>query len=251
MKPSIQVEKLSKSYSLGPSGRPSLRDAFQAAWNRNISGSNPDETLWALKDVSFTLNEGDALGIVGANGVGKSTLLKVLARLTEPTSGRAILRGKVTSLLELGTGFHPELTGKENIFLNGAFLGMRRKETERKLDAIVAFSELEDFLNLPVKRYSTGMSIRLAIGVALHLNSDILLMDEVMEVLDAEFKRKCFDRLREKKRQGSTMVLVSHDENSFREFCDELILLHGGRVIEKGNVEQVLNRYKRGNPSEN
>ncbi len=250
MKKTIEVENLSKKYS-AVTRRPSLKDLFQQAWMDAIrkKEEKSSEAILALDNVSFSVHEGEALGIVGKNGVGKSTLLKILARLTEPSSGKATMRGRVTSLLELGTGFHPDLTGRENILLNGAFLGMRKREVEKALPAIAAFSELESFLALPVKRYSTGMCIRLAVGVALHLNSDILLMDEVMEVLDHEFRRKCFERLREKKREGSTILLVSHNEESLREICDEGIWLKHGRLIQKDKMATVLERYKNETPS--
>lgn len=245
MKKTIEVERLSKKFSRA-TRRPSLRDAFHSAWLKSLKKqeeSTESESILALDEVSFNVLEGQAIGVVGKNGVGKSTLLKILARLTEPTSGKAVLRGKVTSLLELGTGFHPDLTGRENIFLNGAFLGMRKKDIEGQLDSIAEFSNLQNFLQEPVKRYSTGMCIRLAVGVALHLKSDILLMDEVMEVLDHEFRRKCFERLREKKREGSSILLVSHNEESLREVCDEGIWLHAGKLVEKDKISKVLERY--------
>jgi len=221
--PIIEVEGLSKRYQLG--------------------GNEPRE-FWALKDVSFSVQPGEVVGIVGRNGAGKSTLLKILSRITEPTSGRAILRGRVASLLEVGTGFHPDLTGRENIFLNGAILGMKRVEITRKFDEIVAFSEISDFLDTPVKRYSSGMYVRLAFAVAAHLEPEILVIDEVLAVGDAEFQRKCLGKMREVAQgRGRTVLFVSHQVAAVQTLCTCALMLEHGRVVEQGNTQVVLTRY--------
>ncbi len=206
------------------------------------AGPEPN-TFWALKDVSFTVEQGDIVGIIGRNGAGKSTLLKVLTRITEPTSGRAVLRGRVGSLLEVGTGFHPELTGRENIFLNGAILGMRRREIERKFDEIVAFSEVERFIDTPVKRYSSGMYVRLAFAVAAHLDPEILLVDEVLAVGDAAFQKKCLGKMGEVASQGRTVLFVSHYMHVVRSFCSRLVYLEAGRADASLSIGDAISRY--------
>ena len=201
------------------------------------------ESVWALRDVSFTVMPGEVLGIIGQNGAGKSTLLKILSRITEPTSGRAELYGRAGSLLEVGTGFHPELTGRENIFLNGAILGMTRPEIQRKFDEIVAFAELEKFLDTPVKRYSSGMYMRLAFSVAAHLDPEILVVDEVLAVGDAAFQKKCLGRMRDISSEGRTVLFVSHNMAAVRSLCERGILLVGGRKAFEGSAGDCVDRY--------
>ncbi|MDX1616045.1 MAG: ABC transporter ATP-binding protein, partial [Candidatus Promineifilaceae bacterium] len=214
----IQVEQLSKRYRIGRTQiqHDMLREALAASL-RNLAarvarnGRRRDDELWALKDVSFTVEEGTVIGVIGRNGAGKSTLLKILSQITEPTSGRAILRGRVGSLLEVGTGFHPELTGRENVYLSGALLGMRRREIERRFDEIVDFSGIERFIDTPIKRYSSGMNVRLGFAVAAHLEPEILLVDEVLAVGDMAFQRKCLKKMNEIGEQGRTVLFVSHN----------------------------------------
>jgi lipopolysaccharide transport system ATP-binding protein len=202
------------------------------------------EEFWALKDVSFEIKKGDRVGIIGRNGAGKSTLLKVLSRITEPTSGRVGINGRVASLLEVGTGFHPELTGRENIFLNGAILGMTRAEIKRKFDEIVAFAEVEKFLDTPVKHYSSGMYVRLAFAVAAHLEPEILIVDEVLSVGDAQFQKKCLGKMEDvSAKEGRTVLFVSHNMEAVRKLCNGCILLHQGEVIASGNSESVISEY--------
>lgn len=255
----INVEQLSKQYKISRTGRDErLRHAIQNAmvapfrWlgerasRRARSGGESTESAAgfnALKDVSFDIERGEVVGIIGRNGAGKSTLLKILSRITEPTHGRVRIRGRVASLLEVGTGFHPELTGRENIFLNGAILGMSRKEIVRKLDEIVAFSGVEKFLNMPVKRYSSGMHVRLAFSVAAHLEPEILLVDEVLAVGDAEFQRKCLGKMRDVTRQGRTILFVSHNMAAIRNLCGRAILLERGSIAADGPVETVVTQY--------
>ena len=260
----IEVENLSKLYKLGSIGSTTLRESLNRAWYRIIgkeelgrrigekdlmippdhpqAGPEPN-TFWALKDVSFTVEQGDIVGIIGRNGAGKSTLLKVLTRITEPTSGRAVLRGRVGSLLEVGTGFHPELTGRENIFLNGAILGMRRREIERKFDEIVAFAEVERFIDTPVKRYSSGMYVRLAFAVAAHLDPEILLVDEVLAVGDAAFQKKCLGKMKDVAGEGRTVLFVSHNMAAISQLCGRGMLLEQGKVTCAGPVNAVVAAY--------
>src|SRR2546421_12758153 len=202
---------------------------------RRTGEEDRGDEVWALKDVSFQVKRGEVLGIVGRNGAGKSTLLKVLSRITNPTAGRVHLRGRVGSLLEVGTGFHPELTGRENVYLNGAILGMPRREIARKFDEIVAFAEVERFIDTPVKRYSSGMYLRLAFAVAAHLDPDVLLVDEVLSVGDAEFQRKSLGKMREVTGEGRTILFVSHNMAAIRALCDRVILLDAGRVVLDGD----------------
>src|SRR5881296_1768191 len=199
---------------------------------------NPkSETIWALKDISFEIKRGEVVGIIGRNGAGKSTLLKILSRITEPTEGHADIYGRVGSLLEVGTGFHPELTGRENIYLNGAILGMKRAEIGRKFDEIVAFAEVEKFLDTPVKRYSSGMYVRLAFAVAAHLEPEILIVDEVLSVGDLKFQKKCLGKMGDVARAGRTIVLVSHQMTLVERLCDSGLLLVGGKVARRGSAE--------------
>jgi len=252
----IRVEGLSKQYQIGVretygSFRESLRHGvtapirrLRAAFARGESGgSNGAPNIWALRDVSFDVQAGEVLGLIGRNGAGKSTLLKILSRITAPTEGRASIRGRVRSLLEVGTGFHPELTGRENIYLNGAILGMKKDEIRSKFDEIVAFAEVEKFIDTPVKRYSSGMYLRLAFAVAAHLVSEILLVDEVLAVGDAAFQTKCMGRMNEVAQEGRTVLFVSHNLAAVRSLCTRGIWLEHGGVSIAGPVEQVLFRY--------
>jgi lipopolysaccharide transport system ATP-binding protein len=259
----IVVENLSKRYLLGhrsgAEGRykyTALRDvigreirnfvrkAADLARGRQIVQGDEIEEFWALKDVSFEVKHGEVLGIVGRNGAGKSTLLKILSRITEPTAGRVLLRGRVASLLEVGTGFHPELTGRENIYLNGAILGMRRAEIRRKFDEIVAFAQVEKFLDTPVKRYSSGMYVRLAFAVAAHLEPDILVVDEVLAVGDAEFQRKCLGKMEEvSRREGRTVLVVSHNMGVVTSLCTRALWLGQGSIRDQGPAEAVVGHY--------
>lgn len=206
------------------------------------SVSNREE-FWALKDINFEINQGDKVGIIGRNGAGKSTLLKILSRITEPTSGKIHINGRIASLLEVGTGFHPELTGRENIFLNGAILGMSRKEIKAKFDEIVAFAEVEKFLDTPVKRYSSGMYVRLAFAVAAHLEPEILVVDEVLAVGDAEFQKKCLGKMEDVGQQGRTVLFVSHNMSSIQQLCNKGIMLQGGTIADSGTIEKVVKSY--------
>lgn len=223
-----------------------LVDALSSFWRRKAS---PNE-FWALKGVSLTIEEGDRLGIIGKNGAGKSTLLKLLSRITEPTYGQIKIRGKVSSLLEVGTGFHPELTGRENIFLNGAILGMSKKEIKGKFDEIVQFAEIETFLDTPVKRYSSGMYMRLGFAIAAHLDPDLLIVDEVLAVGDAPFQAKCLQKLNELGKTGRTVLFVSHDVGSVLSLCNKGLFLEKGEVIETGSIEKCVASYmKKGGSS--
>jgi lipopolysaccharide transport system ATP-binding protein len=253
--PIIQVEGLGKKFRLHhqPKERyTTLRDTlarkvkgFWKAGNREPGGANSNEDFWALKDVNFEVGQGEVVGIIGRNGAGKSTLLKVLSRITEPTVGRITLRGRVASLLEVGTGFHPELTGRENIFLNGAILGMTRAEIRAKFDEIVAFAEVERFLDTPVKHYSSGMYVRLAFAVAAHLEPEILVVDEVLAVGDAEFQKKCLGKMKEVSSKGRTVLFVSHQLDTIRSLCTRAIQLHSGSVKMNGEVGEVITSYLR------
>jgi lipopolysaccharide transport system ATP-binding protein len=243
--PIIEVEHLSKKYRLGVVGATTLREDL-ARWTSRIRGNEPEPEkgeFWALRDVSFSVQPGEVVGIIGRNGAGKSTLLKLLSRITEPTSGRAIMRGRVASLLEVGTGFHPELTGRDNIFLNGAILGMKRAEISAKFDEIVAFAEVEKFIDTPVKHYSSGMYVRLAFAVAAHLEPEILIVDEVLAVGDAQFQKKCLGKMGEIARGGRTVLFVSHNLASMLELCDAGILLETGCIVRRGGIEDAVRAY--------
>jgi len=245
-RPSIVVENLAKRYVVGGAKELSyktLRDSLAGLFRRNGAGRGPRETIWALKDVSFTVNQGEVIGIIGRNGAGKSTLLKILSRITEPTAGRALLYGRAGSLLEVGTGFHPELTGRENIFLNGAILGMGRGEITQKLDEIVAFAEIEQFLDTPVKRYSSGMYVRLAFAVAAHLETEILIVDEVLAVGDATFQKKCLNKMEDVGQHGRTVLFVSHNLSTVTRLCKRAVLLDAGRVVRDGPSHEVTRFY--------
>lgn len=244
--PAIRAEGLGKRYRIGERERyRALRDTLVEAvraplrWRERAA----DNTIWALRDVSLHVDQGEVLGVIGHNGAGKSTLLKILSRITEPTEGRAEVRGRVGSLLEVGTGFHPELTGRENTFLNGAILGMRRSEIARRFDAIVAFAEVERFIDTPVKRYSSGMYLRLAFAVAAHLEPEILLVDEVLAVGDAAFQRKCLGRMSDVAREGRTVLFVSHNLPSIEKLCQRVVVVDGGRVVVEGDPATCIATY--------
>jgi len=243
----IDVEGLSKSYRIGElqAAYGTLRESLSHVAKR-LTGKEHrpgQEEIWALHDVTFRLEEGEALGVIGRNGAGKSTLLKVLTRITTPTSGRAEIRGRVGSLLEVGTGFHPELTGRENVYLNGAILGMKRREIRSKLPQIAEFSGVERFLDTPVKRYSSGMHVRLAFSVAAHFEPEIMLVDEVLSVGDAEFQARCLGRMEDIGATGRTVVFVSHQMQAVAQLCDRAILLDGGRVVMDGPSSEVVARH--------
>ena len=243
----IEAHGLSKRYSLAGSHQrqyQTLRDAIGGILTRRKSPAGSEQSiLWALRDVSFEVKEGEALGIIGRNGAGKSTLLKILSRITEPTAGHARMHGRVASLLEVGTGFHPELTGRENIHLNGTILGMKRVEINRNFDAIVAFADVEKFLETPVKHYSSGMYMRLAFGVAAYMTPEILIVDEVLAVGDFEFQRRCLGKMNEVAHSGRTVLFVSHNMSAIEELCPQSILLKNGRVERSGPTQQVIAHY--------
>ena len=263
-RPIIEVEDLSKLYRLGLIGATTLHDSLERWWcrirgkeeicarigakNLMISSDDPQagpepNTLWALKNVSFSVQPGEVLGIIGKNGAGKSTLLKILSRITEPTRGRAIIRGKASSLLEVGTGFHPELTGRETVYLNGAILGMRKAEIEKKFNEKVTFAEIERFVDTPVKRYSSGMYVRLAFAVAAHLEPEILIIDEVLAVGDAAFQKKCIGKMGDAAKEGRTVLFVSHNMAAVTTLCSRSILLNIGSLITSGSSVDVIQKY--------
>jgi ABC-type polysaccharide/polyol phosphate transport system ATPase subunit len=237
----IEFDQVSKRYRLGH--RTTLREALTAAATRPFRGASRRDELWSLRDVSFAVGDGEALGIVGRNGAGKSTVLKILAAITAPTSGTSRTRGRVAPLLEVGTGFHPELTGRENVYLNGAVLGMSRRDITRRFAEIVEFSGVERFLDTPVKRYSSGMYLRLAFSVAAHLEPDILVVDEILAVGDAEFQRRCLGRMHEAEAEGRTLVFVSHDLDSLARLCPRSVWLDGGRLRQAGPTPEVVRGY--------
>jgi lipopolysaccharide transport system ATP-binding protein len=246
----IQVENLAKRYLIGHRApheglRHRLENALKSPFRRKRDKPSATEEFWALQDVSFEVQPGEVVGIIGRNGAGKSTLLKVLSRITEPTRGRVTINGRVASLLEVGTGFHPELTGRENIFLNGAILGMSRTEIKAKFDEIVAFAEVEKFIDTPVKRYSSGMYVRLAFAVAAHLEPEILIVDEVLAVGDASFQKKCLGKMKEVSGQhGRTVLFVSHNMTAVRSLCSRAILLRSGQVASDDSIESVVQIYE-------
>jgi lipopolysaccharide transport system ATP-binding protein len=261
--PAITIRGLSKRYKLGTIGRHTLADECQYLWHK-IRGRDPrahmakigrlkgqprpgaeaeDGWFWALRDATFDVAAGEVVGIIGRNGAGKSTLLKLLTRITEPTEGEAEIQGRVASLLEVGTGFHPELTGRENIFMNGTILGMKMKEIQAKFDEIVAFAEIEPFIDTPVKRYSSGMYVRLAFAVAAHLESEILLIDEVLAVGDAEFQKKCLGKMGEVARAGRTVFFVSHNMPAIQNLCGRAVVIHHGRVVLDDEPEKAIAHY--------
>jgi lipopolysaccharide transport system ATP-binding protein len=258
----ISVEHLTKKYRLGQGGRSSdglrhqleqsVRSLFALKRSKpeNGAGEPPSNEFLALDDVSFTVKPGEVLGVIGRNGAGKSTLLKIMSRITPPTSGQIRVRGRIASLLEVGTGFHPDLSGRENIFLNGAILGMGRAEIARKLDEIIAFAEVEKFIDTPVKRYSSGMYVRLAFAVAAHLEPDILIVDEVLAVGDMQFQKKCLDRMGQVAKGGRTILFVSHNMTAIRSLCDRVMMLRAGQVFSQGAVHDIVRDYLNQNLSE-
>ncbi len=263
-RPIIEVRNVSKLYRLGAIGAGTFQDALKRRWALMLGREDPlkrvgekelmiprdhpqagpePNTFWALKDVTFDLREGEVLGVIGKNGAGKSTLLKILSRITEPTEGRIVMRGRVASLLEVGTGFHPDLTGRENIYLNGAILGMRTREIDARFDDIVEFSEVERFIDTPVKRYSSGMYVRLAFAVAAHLDPEILVVDEVLAVGDAEFQKKCLGKMQDVAASGRTVLFVSHNMNTVRSFCTQCVFIEAGRATAGLPVPTAIARY--------
>src|ERR1700733_9348629 len=255
----IKVQNLSKAYQLGEIGTGTLSRDLERYWARLRGKEDPflkiaevndrtqkgtSDIVWGLKDINFEIEQGDAVGIIGRNGAGKSTLLKILSRVTSPTSGSVKLKGRIASLLEVGTGFHPELSGRENIYLNGAILGMRKAETKRKFDEIVDFSGVERYIDTPVKRYSSGMYVRLAFAVAAHLESEILIVDEVLAVGDAEFQKKCLGKLGDvSKGEGKTVLFVSHNMAAIQKLCTTGIFLRNGEIHSSGTTTEVINDY--------
>jgi lipopolysaccharide transport system ATP-binding protein len=259
MKPVIQVENVAKLYRIGLGPKAdyrTLRESIYDAAAKPVRGlvnrirgrkceeaGEIEDEVWALKDISFDVKPGEVLGVVGRNGAGKSTLLKILSRITPPTQGRIEMRGRVGSLLEVGTGFHPELTGRENVYLNGAILGMSRREINGKFDEIAAFAEIDRYLDTPVKRYSSGMYMRLAFAVASHLEPEILIVDEVLAVGDAQFQKKCLGRMNQVSREGRTVLFVSHNMSAIKSLCTRGILVDAGRIAFQGNTDEIVNRY--------
>jgi ABC-type polysaccharide/polyol phosphate transport system, ATPase component len=248
MSVAIETIELSKRYRLGEmtAAYGTLRESVSHAVKRVTSREHhlhEKQEIWALRDVSFEVPQGQVLGVIGRNGAGKSTLLKVLTRITTPTSGRVEIRGRVGSLLEVGTGFHPELTGRENIYLNGSILGMKRREIDKRFDAMVEFSGVERFIDTPVKRYSSGMYVRLAFSVAAHLEPEIMLVDEVLSVGDAEFQRRCLGRMEELGGAGRTVLFVSHQLSAIAQLCDRALQINGGRIVQDGPAAEVIAHY--------
>jgi len=256
MSPAIKVKNLSKKYKIGKQRgryktfREAIGDTFlfpirklSHPFKNSFSGTTEEKEIWALRDVSFEVQPGEVIGIIGRNGVGKTTLLKILSKITQPTIGRVEIRGRVGSLLEVGTGFHPELTGRENIYLNGSILGMRKAEIDRSFDEIVAFSEIEKFLDTPVKAYSSGMYVRLAFSIAAQLKPEILLVDEVLAVGDASFQKKCLNRMQDVGQEGRTVLFVSHNMPAIRSLCSRAILLDQGVIQYQGETRQVVQHY--------
>lgn len=250
MHPILQVRNLGKQYRVRGFSRlsPTLGEAVTKAAKSSLirkgySQRHEAEMLWVLEDLNFEVLPGEVVGIIGRNGAGKSTLLKILSRIIKPTTGEADIYGRVGSLLEIGTGFHPDLTGRENIFLNGAIIGMKRDETRRKFDEIVAFAEVERFLETPIKFYSSGMYVRLAFAVAAHFEPEILILDEVLAVGDAAFREKCLKKMREVSQEGRTLFYVSHDLSSVQQLCGRTLLLEAGRLIEDGEPATVVQKY--------
>ncbi len=253
----IEVNHLSKLYDLGIIGSHTLRESIDRSWqryrNRAVQLAPPSpftgrqgpfpNSMWALKDVSFNVEYGEIIGVIGRNGCGKSTLLKILSRITEPTSGTALIRGRISSLLEVGTGFHGELSGRENIYLNGAILGMRRKEIDKHLEQIVEFSEIGKYIDTPVKRYSSGMYVRLAFAVAAHLNQQVLMIDEVLAVGDHAFQQKCLEKTRRMAGTGRTILFVSHDIDAVASLCHKCIYMEDGEIVEIGKPSEVIPLY--------
>jgi lipopolysaccharide transport system ATP-binding protein len=255
MDPVVEIRGVSKQYLIGSrkgyyntsSARltESISNAFTHPFKTLKTNLESKEVFWALKNISFDVQQGEVLGIIGRNGAGKSTLLKILSQITYPTQGEIVLRGKVGSLLEVGTGFHPDLTGRENIYLNGAILGMSKREINSKFEAIVKFAEVEKFLDTPIKRYSSGMYLRLAFAVAAHLEPDILIADEVLAVGDQQFQTKCLGKMREVSEEGRTVIFVSHNMHAIRSLCETGVLLKSGLLAKKGSVDDIIEEYAR------
>jgi len=250
MRPVIKVENLSKLYFIGQRSayRSTLREELVAAFRAPLGrltrrDARADGRLWALKDINFEVAPGEVVGLIGRNGAGKSTLLKILSRITRPTSGSADIYGRVGSLLEVGTGFHPDLSGRENIYLNGVILGMKRREIARKFDEIVNFAEVEQFLDMPVKHYSSGMYLRLAFAVAAHLDPEILLLDEVLAVGDSAFQQKCLRKMKQVSREGRTVLFVSHNMSAIQQMCSRVFLIQSGKLCDEGTASTVTTRY--------
>jgi len=250
----LRIEGVSKRYRLGAIGGTTLRESLQSCIARIRHKEDPNlkigekthsynEEFWALNDVSFEVKKGEAVGIIGHNGAGKSTLLKLLCQVTAPTKGKISMNGRIASMLEVGTGFHPELTGRENIYMNGAILGMKKCEIDAKMDEIIEFSEVRQFIDTPVKRYSSGMYVKLAFSVAAHLDSEIMIMDEVLAVGDMKFQQKCLKKMREEATKGKTVLYVSHNMNTIRQLCDKCVVMDHGRIIFNGDKEQAINIY--------
>ena len=236
----IKVENLGKKYNLGTKEHSfSIQESFLNIFKKR----KPPKTFWALKDINFEVKGGEVLGIIGPNGAGKSTLLKILSQITPPTTGKITINGRIASLLEVGTGFHPEFTGRENIYLNGAILGMSHKEIKNKFDEIVAFSEIGKFIDTPVKRYSSGMYVRLAFAVAAHLEPEILIVDEVLSVGDAQFQKKCLGKMQDVAKGGRTVLFVSHNMGAVRQLCNSCLLLQKGLIIARGQPGEIINKY--------
>jgi lipopolysaccharide transport system ATP-binding protein len=253
MEPVIEIRNLSKQYFLGESAgmygsfREVIVHALRSPWRGLRTSQNgnghKNHDFWALRDISFDVHQGDTVGIIGANGAGKSTLLKIISRITDPTGGEAIVRGRMSSLLEVGTGFHPELTGRENVYLNGAILGMRRNEIAAKFDEIASFAGIDEFLDTPVKRYSSGMYVRLAFSVAAHLDPEVLIVDEVLAVGDVAFQKKCLGRMAEVSKSNRTVLFVSHNMAAIESLCNRVIVLRQGRILFSGNSREAVQHY--------
>jgi lipopolysaccharide transport system ATP-binding protein len=251
MRPIIKVEHLGKQYRLGalPAGSVTFREMLSMTMRTTLKQAadgksrSTNQKIWALKDVSFDVQPGEVVGLIGHNGAGKSTLLKILSRIVQPTTGRYELYGRVGSLLEVGTGFHPDLSGRDNVFLNGAILGMKRAVIERKFDEIVAFSEIEEFIDTPVKWYSTGMYLRLAFSVAVHMETEILFVDEILAVGDAGFQNKCFEKIQAIMKEGRTIIFVSHMMSAVTRLCERVIWIDRGRILHDGPAREVVNTY--------
>jgi len=240
----IRVNGLGKRYRLGEKlPYKTIKEELPKIFSFRKSLAKNDDYIWALRDISFEVRKGEAVGVIGKNGAGKSTLLKILSKITEPTEGNAEINGKMGSLLEVGTGFHPELTGRENIYFNGAILGMKKKEIDRKFDEIVAFSEVEKFLDTPVKRYSSGMYVRLAFAVAAHLEPDILLIDEVLAVGDAGFQKKCIEKMKNVAQEGRAILFISHNLTAVQSLCKRTIYIVDGRILKDGFTTESIDTY--------
>jgi len=266
MKTVIKAENISKQYRLGLVGTGTVRDDLKRWWYNVRGKENPflkigesndrstkgeSDYVWSLRDINFEINQGDSVGIIGRNGAGKSTLLKILSQVTQPTTGKIYTKGRIASLLEVGTGFHPEMTGRENIYLNGAILGMRKHEITRKLDEIIAFSGVERYIDTPVKRYSSGMYVRLAFAVAAHLESEILIVDEVLAVGDAEFQKKCLGKMNDvSKGEGRTVLFVSHNMAAVKSLCNQGMLLENGKIADFDSTDYIVSKYLEKNNQE-